>query len=228
MIDTEKRNTIRLGFFVLVGMIILIISVYLIGSKKNMFTSTFRIAAVFNDVNGLQGGNSVRFHGIDIGTVKEVDVVSDSSVKVTMIIQNKMKPFLKKNAIASVGTDGLMGNKIVIIKNGDSASNAIAENDVLKTLKPIDADAEMRKLGATNANVKAITDDLSELMDRIKNGEGVIGELMKDSGLVKDLHKSIKNIISGSGNFNEDMEALKHNILFRSYFKKKEKEKEKK
>src|SRR5689334_12869651 len=105
----ELTRNIRLGIFVLAGTVFIIVMLYLIGSKQNLFGSTFRISAQFYTVNGLMEGNNVRFAGIDVGTVEKVEIISDSTVNVVMLIEEKIRPYIKKNAIASVGTDGLMG-----------------------------------------------------------------------------------------------------------------------
>src|SRR3989337_310265 len=108
----EFSRNIRLGIFVLAGTAFLIMLLYFIGSKQNLFGSTFRISAQFYSVNGLMPGNNVRFAGIDVGTVERVEIISDSTVSVTMLIEEKVRHYIKKNAVAIVGTDGLMGNKL--------------------------------------------------------------------------------------------------------------------
>jgi phospholipid/cholesterol/gamma-HCH transport system substrate-binding protein len=225
IIDPETRNTLRLGLFVTIGMVLLIIAVYFIGSKRNMFSSTFYVFASFSDVNGLQKGDNVRFRGITVGTVKSIDMQNDSSVKVTMIFEEKMKPFIKKNAIASIITDGLMGNKMVRIHNENSSSGTIEENDVLKTTLPIDLDEVTQKLKSTNDNMNVITNNLSQITNKINKGKGAIGELLSDTVVAKDLNQGIKNFKAGATNINQESSALKHNFLFRRYFKKEEKKK---
>jgi phospholipid/cholesterol/gamma-HCH transport system substrate-binding protein len=226
--DIETRNTLRLGLFVSIGLILLIIAVYFIGFKRNMFSSTFTIYASFSDVNGLQKGDNVRFRGITIGTVKSIDVQNDSIIKVTMIFKEKIKPFIKKNAIASIITDGLMGNKMVRIRNENSPAGTIEENDVLKTAMPIDMDEVTQKLKSTNDNMNVITTNLSEITDKINKGKGALGELLSDTVVAKDLNQGIKNFKAGATNINQESSALKHNFLFRRYFKKKEEKKEEK
>ena len=224
-VDPETRNSFRLGLFVTIGMILLIIAVYFIGSKRNMFSSTFHVFASFSDVNGLQKGDNVRFRGITVGTVKSIEVQNDSTVKVTMVFEEKMKPFIKKNAIASIITDGLMGNKMIRIRNENSSSGTIEENDVLKTALPIDMDEVTQKLKSTNDNMNVITNNLSQITDKINKGKGAIGELLSDTVVAKDLNQGIKNFKAGATNINEESSALKHNFLFRRYFKKEEKKK---
>jgi phospholipid/cholesterol/gamma-HCH transport system substrate-binding protein len=236
-IDKDKRNSVILGIWVLIGALMLIITIYFVGAKKNLFSATFKITALFNDIQGLQKGNNIRFRGLDVGTVAELKVENDSSVKITMDIKTELKPYIKKNAIANIATDGLMGNKILIIQNQESPSASVAENDVLKTLPPIDMIKVYRKLNTTNDNIADITNELKMAARNMNNknslwsalSDTVLGKSIKamDSSFVNDLGKTMKSIRSGSSKFNEDMEALKHNFLLRRYFKKKEKEKEK-
>lgn len=232
--EKEKKNSIVLGIWVLAAAILLIITVYLVGSRKNMFASTFTISALFSDIEGLQEGNNVRFRGTDVGTIKNTQVINDSSVKVTMVLKENVKTFIKKNAIAHIATDGLMGNKILLIRNQESPSSTITENDFLKTLPPIDMDRVFRKLNSTNENIADITGELKKTTKMINNNNSLLSVLSDtilgkevrkiDTTFVNNLSKTMKNIKSGSYKFNEDMEALKHNFLFRRYFKKKEKE----
>ena len=116
----KKVDNAKVGLLVLLGLVFLVLTLYMIGKNRNLFGSTFTIKAVLNNVNGLVPGNNVRFKGIDVGTVKSITVANDTAIYVIMTIDKNMKPYIKKNAIASVGTDGLMGNKLINI-NSDSA-----------------------------------------------------------------------------------------------------------
>jgi len=117
MANEDFRN-IRLGALVITGVVLLVTAFYLIGSKQNLFGSTFKISSTFYNVNGLMKGNNVRLNGIDVGTVGSVKIISDSSVNVVMVIEKNVQQFIKRNAVQSVGTDGVMGNKRVNINSG--------------------------------------------------------------------------------------------------------------
>jgi phospholipid/cholesterol/gamma-HCH transport system substrate-binding protein len=312
---TETSKNIRVGAFVLIATSLLIFTLYLIGSKQNLFGSTFKIRAQFHDVNGLMSGNNVRFTGIDVGTVNKVEIINDSTVNVEMIIQNKVKQFIKKNSIAMVGSDGLMGNKLINIISSNVNAASIENGDVLMTKSPIGTDDLMKTLSVTNLNAKdisieiksiveklnssnsvwsilmdtviaenvkhsiidvrrasentrIITDKVTEITVDIKNGKGPLGLILRDSLLHDNLLLSIQNIKkvsdsletftstlnqlsnqlkssngtvgtllndttiplslkrslihveAGTKDFEQSMAALKHNFLFRSYFKK--------
>lgn len=195
--DTYKN--MRLGIFVLVGTLFLIAALYLVGNKQNLFGNTFKISADFYNVGGLMPGNNVRFSGIDVGTVESVEIVSDSSVRVVMVIEQDIRTFIKKNSIASIGTDGLMGNKIVNINSGDAASTPIEEGDVLKTQLPVDQDAMIRTLNQTNENMQVITANLRTITDRI-NQENTLWSLLMDTVVAENVKAAIVNIRIASNN----------------------------
>ena len=218
-LDKETRNTLILGVFVTIGLILLIISVYLIGSKKNLFTSNFHITASFRDVNGLQNGDNVRFRGINIGTVKEMNVLNDSTINVVMLCEEKMKIYIKKNAVASIATDGLMGNKMISLANGTTITKIIEENDTLQTLQPLDITEIEQKLKSSNDNIATITSNLSNIIDEINKGKGAIGTLIMDTVFAKNMNESMKNLRASTGNLSKESEALKHNFIFKKYFK---------
>ena len=189
----ETSRNIRLGVFVVVGTILLIASLYLIGNKQNLFGSTFRISAKFYNVSGLMAGNNVRFAGIDVGTVERVEIINDSSVNVVMIIEKDIQPFIKKNAIAGVGTDGLMGNKLVNINSVKIISKSVEEGDVLQSLRPIEQDEMVRTLNETNENMKAITSNLRTITDRI-NSKNTLWSILMDTIVAENVKSAIVSI----------------------------------
>src|SRR5574339_214522 len=108
----QMVNNIKLGVFVMAGLLFLILLLYMIGKNKNLFGSNFILKARFENVQGLQTGNNVRYAGIESGTVKKITILNDTVVEVVMVIDDKMKSIIRKNAIVSIGTDGFVGNKV--------------------------------------------------------------------------------------------------------------------
>lgn len=191
---TEVIRNLRLGIFVLVGTALLILSLYFIGNTKNLFGANFTISAEFKNVNGLMPGNNVRFAGIDVGTVASINIASDTSVKVVMIIEEKARKHIKKNALASIGTDGLMGNKLVNINNRlDVLAQSIEEGDVLQTLRPIETDEMLRTLNATNDNVQIISNNLKNITQKINNSNS-LWSLLMDTVIAENLKSAVVSI----------------------------------
>src|ERR1700733_8092716 len=116
----ETGNRIKVGVFVSVALTLFIVVIYFIGDGKHMFTKTFKINGTFKDLAGLQVGNNIRFTGMNVGTVSKVEIATDSTVRVDMLIDKKVKKYLKKDAVASIGSEGLMGNKVVNLLPGSA------------------------------------------------------------------------------------------------------------
>src|SRR5690242_19403232 len=128
---TKKVDNAKLGAFMLAGVLFMILTLYMIGKNRNLLGRTFTIKAVVNNVNGLVPGNNVRFKGIDVGTVKSITVFDDTLIHVTLTLDEKMKPYIKQNALASIGTDGLMGNKLININSQPGVAPPVVEGTVI-------------------------------------------------------------------------------------------------
>ncbi len=217
----KTGNSIKLGVFVTAGLVLFIAGIYFIGQKQRLFSDVFRISAVFHNVNGLQVGNNIRFSGINVGTVENITIVSDTSVRVDMIIDEDVKKFIKKDATAIIGSEGLMGNKTINIAPGSISEKQIDDQDKIKTNKPVDFDEILGQLNTTTQNAALITDDLSAVMNNIRSGKGTIGRLFMDTTLAENLDQTIKNLKGGTKGFQENMNAAQHSFLLRGAFKKK-------
>lgn len=211
---SKLSQNIRLGIFVLAGTILLIVSLYFIGSRQNLFGRTFTLKAKFENVNGLMSGNNVRFSGIDVGTVQSVEIINDSTVEVTMIIDEKVQGFIKKNSLASVGTDGLMGNRLVNIINVKGNFNPVDDGDYLESVPPLDLADAMTNLNATNKNLVAITDNLVQFTSQLDEGN-TFWKLLSDSTVANDIKSAVKNLKNTSEqslNIARDLKKISYEI----------------
>jgi phospholipid/cholesterol/gamma-HCH transport system substrate-binding protein len=321
----QKVNNIKLGAFVLSGLVLLIFAFFIIGRNSNIFGNDFKLKVRFSNLNGLTEGNNVLFSGLQAGTVKEIELINDSTIEVTMQINSKVKSFINKNAVAAVGTEGLMGNKVINISPIKGVSQKVAEGDVLQAKNIANMDEIIEKLSQTNNNVASISEvlkgtvlridssailklindesigislkssleniykttananemtiGLNRMINDIRKGKGTAGLLLTDTvmagtlrdaivqirsasinantmtrqmnSIVKDLNYDLtnrkgpvntllrdtlmaknisltmENLQKGTDGFNQNMEALKHNFLFRGYFKKLDRQKKK-
>jgi phospholipid/cholesterol/gamma-HCH transport system substrate-binding protein len=210
-------HKVRLGIFVSIGILIFILAIYFIGEKQQLFRSTFRLSGEFKDVAGLQAGNNVRLAGINVGTVDNVSIISDTSVKVEILIDESTRKFIKKDAVASIGSEGLMGNKALIISPGTGGKRSIENNDIIATTQPTDMDEIMKSLKTTIDNTAYITGDLAKISTNIESGKGTIGRLMMDKTWRQDIETTIINLKEGSVGFKSFMEQTNEldNILVR-------------
>ncbi|WP_294676623.1 MlaD family protein [uncultured Fluviicola sp.] len=186
----ETNRNIRLGLIVLIGTLGIIAALYYVGSKQRLFGDTIHIRAEFYNVNGLRSGNSVRYAGIDVGTVDEVEIVSDSSVMVIMSIDRDACRFIRKDAVAVIGTDGLMGNRIVNINASHSTAPEIKEGDKLLTYRSVEMDATLQTLNKTNQNLNVISADLRVISGKL-NSDGSLLNLLLDPAVSADVQSAI-------------------------------------
>lgn len=202
-------NKIRLGIFISLGIAVFIFGIYFIGQKQQLFSSTFRLSGVFKDVAGLQAGNNVRLSGINIGTIDNITIISDSSVNVEFLIDEDTRKFIKKDAIASIGSEGLMGNKVLVISPGTGGKALIEDNDVITTNRPLDIDDIMLSLKTTIENTSAITGDLASITNKIESGQGTIGRLIMDKSWRENFDSMFVNLKEGSNGFKNFMAMTK-------------------
>lgn len=225
----KKQNTTgKAGVLVTLAFLLIMAGLYYISKKQQLFNTTFQISAVFKDVMGLQVGNNVRLSGINVGVVESIRIASDSTVKVDLVIDENSRKFIKKSAKAIIGTDGLIGNTILIIIPGATGNQVVENNDHLATTEAVNIDDILFKLKATGENAVTISDNLAILMENVKEGKGTVGKLLMDPAFANTLDKTVVNLKEGSGGFKNNMEAAKHSFLLKGFFKAKEKNKKSK
>ncbi len=316
----------QLGIFVGGGLFFLILLLYMIRKNRSMFGSNYILKARFENVNGLVVGNNVRYAGIEAGTVKNIHLLNDTLIEVTMFINKSMESIIHSNAVASIGTEGFVGNKVINIVPSKQPAPLAKEGDVLASKKNIDTDEILQNLSATTNDVSKIASELKTSVSRFSNdnnfwkllsdpaipgdikaaiskirltatrasqavsniniiaedlkngkgsagrilrdstlaqhlneavlkinkvgsevdtlalqinlivnkihsdvdsGNGLVNALLRDSFIVEKINASLSNIQKGTDNFNQNMEALKHNFLFKGYFRKLEKQQKK-
>ena len=218
----------KLGLFVTIGLLLFVVGVYYIGKQRNLFGNTFRLQAIFTNVNGLKVGNNIRFSGINVGTIDNISLITDTSVRVDLILEKNVHQFIKKDALATISSDGLMGDKVLIISPGSLAGEQIEENGILPASNPVGTEEILASVKVTAENAEVITDQLASIFYKINNGKGALSKLIGDAEFARNLDNTMENLESSTKGLNENMEAAKSNILLRGYFKKKKREEEKK
>ena len=194
----DRFKNLQLGIFVLTGTVLFILALYLVGTKKNIFGSNLKIKARFNNVNGLMEGNNVRFGGIDIGSIEKIIIISDSNVQVEMWIDKKAGQYIRKNYTATIGTDGLMGNRLINIHPEKGKSNLIVNGDELNTINPLETEEMLRAFNATGINMKSITENLNAITIKLKQNNA-LWEILGEKKIAVDIERFIKTLnITGS------------------------------
>ncbi|WP_322549637.1 MlaD family protein [Flavobacterium psychraquaticum] len=226
MENTNTNYKKKLGLFVLIGLLFFFGIIFLIGRQQNLFTSEIKISTTFHNASGLKVGNSVRFSGINIGTVNEIEIINDSTVKVAMSIKDDTKKFIKTDSKASISSEGVIGDKILVISQGSSNLKSIKDGQKIGSFEPVEFSDVIASIKVTAENAELVTDELATLLIEINEGEGTLGRLINDESMANNLDATMENLRKSSKGLNENMEAAKHNFLLRGYFKKKERAKE--
>jgi phospholipid/cholesterol/gamma-HCH transport system substrate-binding protein len=317
--ESSKGSHAIVGIFIFFGLLILLTGVLILGGQRRSFEKTITLNAIFDDVGGLLKGNNIWYAGVKIGTVKKIAIMDNGLADVQMKIDLNSKRYMKRSAQVKIGSDGLIGNRILIIYDNAYATDKtpVKDGDTLHTDMPLNAAEMMNTLQESNRNLSVITSDFKIVSRRLAGGEGSMGKLLtndsiavqlqattallhdisanllaytskfqnrgvlvneivtdttvfrklktivadinqasinakeltnnlnqvsynlKDSSNVAgvllhdqqaaaNIRTAIDNIQSGTKKFDEDMEALQHNFLFRGFFRKRAKHQQKK
>ena len=227
--DTHtSKFKIRLGLFVAGGLALFMLAIFIIGKQKNLFDPVFKITTTFYNVSGLQVGNNIRFSGINVGTVDNISIINDSTVRVDMLVRKSVQQFMKADCVVSIGSEGLIGDRLLVISQGGSDSPLAEDGQQLDSVEPVETDAIMESIGISAAYAEVITEELAEIMIKINSGAGTLGQLIQDTTIAENLNQTIINLEKGTKGLDENMEAAKHNFLFKGFFNKKAREAEKK
>src|SRR5271163_1092704 len=225
----------RLGAFIIATLAILAAGVFIIGSKQYLFSSTYRLKAQFATVVGLDAGAEVRIGGVHTGTVREIDLPTKPTDKITVLmdLQRSTHAIVKQDSVASIETEGLLGNEYVAISFGSEQALNVKDNDMIGSEAPLVIADLMKKadgiLDTSQEALKNITvasANVSDITVKINEGRGTIGALVNDKKIYTQLDETtaglrdtIGRAQAGVTDFQENMEALKKNILLRGYFK---------
>jgi phospholipid/cholesterol/gamma-HCH transport system substrate-binding protein len=227
--NISAAQKIKTGLFVVVSLLLLLLLVFLIGKQKNLFGNTFLVYANFKNISGTKEGNYVRFAGINIGTVESINIINDTTIRLQLSIEKRIQPYIKSDAMASIGSDGLMGDKLVVISPGNNASPVISNGGSLLSSNPVDVDKIMNNLTKIADNAANLTGGLSDIVNKINSGKGSIGRLLTNDKLAVKMENTIEqasqtasSIKKTANSVDENMQAAKHNFLLRGFFKKKE------
>src|SRR2546428_8304008 len=212
----------RLGLFIVATLLIFAGGVYWIGNKQFLFTSTYRLNADFQTVAGLSGGAEVRVGGIQEGTVRQIQLPQKSNEKVRLVMdmQRATREVIKRDSIATIRSEGLVGDKFVEISFGSTDAPKVNDGDTIQSEPPLQFSELMQKTSqlldsakGAITNVDETTSNLKSITSKIDRGSGTIGALINDK-------KVYQNVNAGANAFQENMEALKHNFFLRGFFNK--------
>jgi phospholipid/cholesterol/gamma-HCH transport system substrate-binding protein len=208
----SHKFKVRLGLFIFGGLAIFIFAIFIIGKQKNLFNPVFKIATTFRNVSGLQVGNNIRFSGINVGTVDNIKIINDTTVRVEMLIRKEIKQFIKKDCEVSIGSEGLIGDRLLNISQSIYNAPMVREGQLLVSNEPVETDAIIASFQVSAQQAEIITKQLVEIMYKVNSGEGTLGRLIHDTTVAANINQTILNFRNSSSRFGEIMEVTKKDI----------------
>jgi len=194
MNQSSNKRIILVGLFVILGILFFLSGILIIGNIHETFTKKLKVTALFDDVSGLQIGNNIWFSGVKIGVVNKLHFYGKSQVEVTMKIDVDSRQYIRKDAFVKIGTDGLIGNKILVIYGGSAMANEVHEGDTLEVEKTFTNEDMINMLQENNKNVLEITTDFKTISHNVLAGEGSIGKLLKDDAIYDNMNNATKSL----------------------------------
>jgi phospholipid/cholesterol/gamma-HCH transport system substrate-binding protein len=184
----KKTSPVKLGLFIIIGVSLLVLAIFLVGDKNALFSKTFEVKAYFNDIQGLRSGATVRLSGIDVGSVSNVSIVDDATgrIEVRMNLVEDIKRFIRTDTKATISTEGLVGSKVVVLKIGSTDAAHVGEGGVIQTEDPLGFDAIIAETQGIMEYTKTLTMDLSEIISKVNKGEGTMGKILNDDELYNE------------------------------------------
>ena len=191
---TDNRRKITVGIFIFIGLVIFVLGIFTRGSQKKAFIKSFSITVVLEDIQGLKAGDNVWFSGVKIGTIKKIKFYGTSQVQVFMNIEEQAQKYIHKDASASISSDGLIGNKIIVIDGGTPKFPFIEDGDRIKVNTTLSTDEIMKTLQVNNKNLVDITTNFKTLSANLVAGKGTAGALLSDEEMARDFRNIVSNL----------------------------------
>ena len=192
--NKESLNRGKLGMFVVVGILLFIVIIYVIGINRNLFGSNFILNSQFKNVSGLKVGSNVRLSGINIGTVSKIEFITDSLVLVRLLIKDEVQQYIKIDALASIGSDGLVGDKVLIIEPGSSSKSVVKDNGIIASNSTIEIEDVMKSIKKSAENAEIITKELADFSFKMNDKNGFLSKVMTDKKFALSMEKTIGNL----------------------------------
>lgn len=213
--NTERKRSLIVGFFVLIGFAILVVGILVLGTLQNRFSKNLVVTTHFADVKGLKVGNNVWFSGVKVGIVKEINFDNVQSVRVVMNIEQKSIEYIRKDVVATLGSDGLIGNAIISLVGGSSEVPQVEDGDTIQSGEAGGMDAMLNTLQLNNENLLEITKNFADISRLMLEGRGTVGSLLTDESIANSLKQtlvSLQGAMAGVDRSVSNMVALSNRL----------------
>ncbi len=196
--DTTRK--VKLGVFVAIVLVAFFFAIYYVGKNRNLFHDVTKVYTVFTDIKGLGRGSNVRFSGINVGTVSDITIKNDTTVRVELSIQTDYMKFIKADSKVEITNEGLMGNKILIIHHGSADAPTLKEFETLQSTKTINIEDIVNEATKIIRNARDATNVFLEVSRHLQAGHGDLGRLIYDTSITRNLNQTINQLKMTSRN----------------------------
>lgn len=199
----DNKRAITVGIFLFIGIAIFLLGVFTLGSQKKSFVKSFELSVIFNNIQGLKVGNNIWFSGVKVGTIKKMQFYGTSQVKVFLSVETEAQKYIHKDAKASISSEGLIGNKIVVIDGGSANLPFVEDGDQLGANTELSTDDIMKTFQVNNENLVEITSDFKTLAKQMVEGKGTIGAILSDEQVANNFKAIVKNLETTTSSANQ-------------------------
>ena len=194
MNESPNRRAVIVGLFIFIGIAFLLAGILIVGNLHETFNRKMQLVSIFDDISGLQKGNNIWCSGVKIGTVSNLAFFGKSQVEVNLNVERKAQQYIRKDAKVKISTDGIIGNKILVIYGGTEDFAKVEEGDTLAVEKTFTSEDMINTLQDNNENLLVITSNFKILTNKLVDGEGTIGKLLNDSSVYKNINAATASL----------------------------------
>lgn len=194
MNESPNKRAVIVGLFIFIGIAFLLAGILIVGNLHETFNRKMQLVSIFDDISGLQKGNNIWYSGVKIGTVSNLEFFGKSQVEVNLNVERKAQQYIRKDAKVKISTDGIIGNKILVIYGGTEDFAKVEEGDTLAVEKTFTSEDMINTLQDNNENLLVITSNFKILTNKLVDGEGTIGKLLNDSSVYKNINAATASL----------------------------------
>lgn len=169
-----SARSIGVGAFVLGGVLLFSVALFLIGNRRMLFADSFVTYAEFATISGIQVGSGVRVAGMDAGEVKDIEVPSNPSARfrLKMQVRADLHPLVRTDSVATIQTQGLVGAQFVQIGAGTDKAPRVADGGTIQSREPLEFTDLLRQMSDTvtqvNQTIAQLRDNIEQTIDTIQ------------------------------------------------------------
>ena len=194
MNESPNKKAVIVGVFIFLGLVFLLAGILIVGNIRETFNTKMGVLSIFDDVGGLKEGNNVWYSGVKIGTVNKMNFFGKSQVEVSLNIATKAQQYIRKDAKVKISTDGIIGNKIIVIYGGTDDFAQVEEGDTLAVERTFTSEDMINTLQDNNENLLVITSNFKILTNKLVDGEGTFGKLLNDTSVYANINAATASL----------------------------------